>query len=618
MRYLCLLLLFSLHTNCLTNIRVVLTQRETSNRLTPQADLVFGPDFTASDVIEVYEQDTFQEVFGWGGAFTEAAAVTFYQLRPDLQQRVLEAYWGNSGIHYNIGRVPINSCDFSVESYNFDNVSNDFELKYFDTEVTHDSKQLIPFILTAQKTSTMYPINLFASPWSPPGWMKTNGKMGASFDPCLKNDSKQAWALYFSKFLTAYKAKGINFWGVTIQNEPEACHSESPNFEACCYTPEEELEFLKLYLSPQLRKDHPEVNVMIWDHNKDDIYKWVKVLYSDPSLNDYIWGTALHWYSGQQFANVYHSHLLMPQKPLFATEATRDLNTNGDDWESGEAYGADIIGDMNNWVVGWTDWNLLLNTSGGPRHIDGGCDAPIMADVAKQEIYFRPQYYYFGQFTKFVPPKSIKIGVEKIVQTALQGSPSFLHGADIIAEVCSGGSSQLWDFAVNDTNKLLSSKTLADLCFTAPDASMTGANLQLSFSWDGLTCNSNDESQQFSWLHDGHIVNKRTNLCLDIEAVDLKKNQGYEYVTLAKCSNSLTQIWVSDQGKIKNNARARCLDAGGSFIHTTAFKTPSNEVVVVVENISDNDWEFKLKYNNNATKVKAPAHSIQTLIWPSF
>jgi len=190
--------------------QVYMTRQNTADRLSPKPSFTFGTDnFTSENVIEVFEEVTFQKIMGWGGAFTESAAFVFSQLRPDLQKQVLEAFWGETGIHFNIGRVPMNSCDFSIESYNFANVTEDFELKYFDTNVTHDTVAMIPFIHAAQKTSPI-PLYLFASPWSPPGWMKVNGQMGGSSCPCLKNDSKPAWALYYSKYISAYKLMELN------------------------------------------------------------------------------------------------------------------------------------------------------------------------------------------------------------------------------------------------------------------------------------------------------------------------------------------------------------------------------------------------------------------------
>lgn len=193
-----------------------------------------------------------------------------------------------------IGRVPINSCDFSLESYSFDEVDGDFELEHFDTNVTHDAQTdgMIDMILLATSifnTAWNTPngdgdFKVFASPWSPPSWMKNpssrtdikagyehaSGMTGSTQPSCLRQgtskDSRyaKAWALYFSKFITAYKSNGVPLRGVTVQNEPEF---PAP-WEACSYTPETEADFVGYHLGPQLERDHPDVRIFMFDHNK--------------------------------------------------------------------------------------------------------------------------------------------------------------------------------------------------------------------------------------------------------------------------------------------------------------------------------------------------------------
>ena len=240
-----------------------------------------------------------QEIIGFGGAFTEAAAHNFHKLSPTAQTDFLEAYFGTEGIGYTLGRIHINSCDFSLKSYNFDDVKDDFEvlifivdkprlvahiyllyqLKHFDHKVTHDQQEIIPMIKAALAT-TAFPLQLLASPWSPPSWMKVpidsadtetstnyvtvteNGDnvktMTGSSSPnglIASSDVMSAWALYISYFIDAYAALDVPIWAVTPQNEPEFAAS----WEACVYNASFEREFIDGYLGPQLRSSHPEV-----------------------------------------------------------------------------------------------------------------------------------------------------------------------------------------------------------------------------------------------------------------------------------------------------------------------------------------------------------------------
>jgi len=296
-----------------------------------------------------------------------------------------------------------------LASYSFDDTAGDYNLTNFNTD--HNQKYLFPFINKVLSSSVL-PIKLFGTPWSPPAWMKSNHQMDGSGQPGLIQDPKifASWALYLSKTVTVYKQMGITFWGLTIQNEPEF----AAPWEACVYNAEQERDFLKNYLGPQLRKDHPDLKIMIFDHNKDHVANWVSTISADPQAAQYFDGTGFHWYSGPQFENLAQAHKNAPNKFLLATEACRCppslLN-----WSYGEDYGYDIIGDLNNWAVGWTDWNILLNTQGGPNHLQGFCDAPIIADTNAQKLTYEPSYYYMGQFSRFISSGSV------VVNTAISG-----------------------------------------------------------------------------------------------------------------------------------------------------------------------------------------------------
>lgn len=181
----------------------------------------------------------YQQILGFGGAFTEASAINFYKLAENLRNEVITSYFHINQSNYNMGRLSINSNDFSLGSYSFDEFVNDYKLEHFDANVTHDEAYIVPFI----KNALIYNKNmkLIASPWSPPGWMKRNSNssdivyqnglhdnisysmLGSDSPSCLRDNPvvKRAWATYISQFISAYRSKGINIWAVTPQNEPE-------------------------------------------------------------------------------------------------------------------------------------------------------------------------------------------------------------------------------------------------------------------------------------------------------------------------------------------------------------------------------------------------------------
>ncbi len=354
---------------------------------------------------------TFQTIIGFGGAFTDAASFIFSKLNSTLQAQVLNMYFSDQGLRYNMARLPIGSCDFSLMNYNYDSTSGDANLTKFS--IDHDKSQIIPLIKKANATilkGSGDALYIVATPWSPPNWLKENNSPYCPTDCAggcvLKDQYRDTWALYFSKFLSAYKAEGVDIWGITIQNEPEYCPH---NYEAMHFTPEAERDFLKDHLGPKLSQDHPDVNILIYDHNKDHVVNWVQTIYSDAEAAKYVWGTAIHWYTGDQFDNVNQAHNLFPNKPILATEATeaREENPANPVWGKGEHYAHDIIGDLNNWVVGWIDWNLVLDIQGGPNHkgpnnCEGpelcGFDGMLLANTDKQIIYPQVFYYYMGHF----------------------------------------------------------------------------------------------------------------------------------------------------------------------------------------------------------------------------
>lgn len=405
---------------------LVETSAGASDRLAQQPQQIFVNDFDFRGPTVHVSSATDQEIIGFGAAFTEAAALVFRGLPQASQQRLLDLYWGNGGIGYSLGRVPINSCDFSPGSYSFASVPGDYALEHFDNNVTHDAEALIPFIQAAQATVRKQgrDLKLLATPWSPPTWMKTNGQMDGSGTPGLKQMYQGTWAAYFAKWITAYKSYGIPIWAVTPQNEPE---NNAP-WEACLYTAEQEMVFLSEHLGPTLERAHPEVKIFVFDHNKDHVQEWAQALYTHPSAGRFADGVAFHWYSGDSFENVRSVHSSFPQALLLPSEATYErwrwhagttLQTG--DWSFGEGYAHDVLGDLNAGAAGWIDWNLLLDQSGGPNHVNNVCDAAIIAEGG--EIYVHPQYYFLGHFSKYVLPQSRRLVVEVANSVSYAGVP---------------------------------------------------------------------------------------------------------------------------------------------------------------------------------------------------
>ncbi|MFL6211801.1 MAG: glycoside hydrolase family 30 protein [Pyrinomonadaceae bacterium] len=391
---------------------VVYTTAEKSDyRITATDNLTFKPigqPLETQVCVFVDPGKTYQTHLGIGGAITDAAAETFAKLPPAKQQEILHAYYdAEKGIGYTLARTNIHSCDFSSSSYTYV-TEGDKELQSFS--VAHDKQYRMPLIKQALVTAGGN-LTIFASPWSPPAFMKSNHDMlhGGK----LKLEFYQAWANYYTKFIKAYQQAGIPIWGITIQNEPMATQT----WESCIYTAEEERDFLKHYLGPTMRRAGLGAKkIIVWDHNRDLVYQRASTILTDPEAAQYVWGIGYHWYepwSGGEpmFDNVKLVRDAFPDKHLLFTEGCADSfdRQKVHDWSLGERYGRSMINDFNDGTTGWTDWNILLDEMGGPNHVHNFCFAPLHADTSTGQLIYTNSYYYIGHFSKFIRPGAKRI-----------------------------------------------------------------------------------------------------------------------------------------------------------------------------------------------------------------
>jgi len=383
--------------------RHYLTARDNDNRLKLQGTLPLQEKLGGGPAtVFVDPARQFQVIEGFGGAFTEASAVTLQKLSPANRERVLRAYFDpKEGHAYSLCRTHINSCDFSLGNYAYDEVPGDTELKHFS--IARDRRALLPMIKDAQKIAGGN-IKLFASPWSPPAWMKTNGQMNGGGK--LKPESRDAWARYYVRFIQEYAKEGVPIWGLTVQNEPAAVQP----WDSCVYTAEEESDFVRDHLGPTLHgAGLSHVKVMIWDHNRDLIVERVCPAYEDPAAARYIWGAGFHWYGRDKFENIQLVHDAWPDKQLLFTEGCQEGGPHIGDWGLGERYARSMINDLNRWAVGWVDWNMVLDETGGPNLVGNFCSAPIIADTKKDELLLQSSYYYIGHFSRFIRPGAQRV-----------------------------------------------------------------------------------------------------------------------------------------------------------------------------------------------------------------
>jgi glucosylceramidase len=366
----------------------------------------------------------FQTIEGFGGALTESSSHLLQKLPTAKREEVLAAYFTDSAAAYNIVRLHINSCDFSLGNYAYI-AAGDTNLSTFDVEPDRDD--IIPIAKEALKLANGN-IKFFASPWTAPPWMKDNKEWNGGK---LLPEYRDLWANYFVKYEQAYEAEGIPIWGFTVENEPLG---NDANWESMHFSPEETADFVGQHLAPALAKAKSNAKVLVYDQNRgEELEEWADALLSDTLLNDAIYGTAVHWYTStfKWFPeSLQHTHNLAPNKAIWNTEAcvdaevphwqddawywTKEATDWGYTWAKEEdkadhpkyvpvyRYARDIIGCLNNWVGAWVDWNIVLDRQGGPNHASNWCIAPVIADTSIGEVYFTPLYYTLRHFSGFI------------------------------------------------------------------------------------------------------------------------------------------------------------------------------------------------------------------------
>lgn len=355
------------------------------------------------NLVQLFPQIREQTMEGFGRAFTESSAVNYHRLGKEQKKELIEAYFGDKGLRYHLGRVSINSCDFALGNYTYVE-EDDATLHSFS--IAHDRQQIIPMIQAAMER-TGGKMHFLASPWSPPAYMKTNGEMNHGGK--LKEEVRELWAQYFVKFIREYREAGVPITAVTVQNEPAAVQT----WNSCTYSAEEEGLFVAKHLGPALeRAGMKDVDIYVWDHNKELLYQRFRDAVSVPGADRYIAGAAMHWYTGDHFDAIEILRKQYPGIKLMFSEGCVEYSRFADSGEvrKAEMYAHDMIGNFRAGVSTFLDWNLLLDEQGGPNHVGNFCAAPVMLEPEEQDGYVKKlMYYYIGQFSRYIPAESVRI-----------------------------------------------------------------------------------------------------------------------------------------------------------------------------------------------------------------
>jgi glucosylceramidase len=353
----------------------------------------------------------YQEILGFGGAFTDASCYLFSQLEAEKRQALLGELFGTNGLKLSVGRTCIGSSDYSRCAYSFDESPDpDPELQRFS--IDHDREYIVPTLLDAQQLNP--DLFLLSSPWSPPGWMKANDSMlGGS----MRKKYLSVYAHYFIKFLEAYAKDGVKIRAVTIQNEVDT--DQDGRMPAALWGQEYEIEFVKKHLGPGLQQASLNTKIWMLDHNYN---LWGRVMdeLSDPEFNKYVEGVAWHAYGGTPDAMT-RVHDAYPAKSTYWTEGGPDFNSPdyATDWAK---WSLTFTGILRNWARCIVGWNLLLDEKGQPNIGPFLCGGMVTVNSRTREITRSGQYWAFAHYSKFVQRGAWVIG-----------SDSKLDGIDHVA-----------------------------------------------------------------------------------------------------------------------------------------------------------------------------------------
>lgn len=355
------------------------------------------------NAISINPHQTYQTHRGFGGAFTEASAYIYSLLSKEQKKEVCKALFSSQGLNYNLGRLTIGSCDFSLGEYDYieNQDLNTFSLK-------HEEKYLFPFLRDAL---VEHELSFIAASWSPLAYMKDN------HDKChgghLLLEYYDDYAAYLVEYIKNMRKMSVNISAITMQNEPEATQI----WESCVFNAKQEACLAKKVIK-KLKEEKLDTKIFIWDHNRDVIKKRVESTIKYLSNEDYA-GVAYHWYDNSAFEQLSEVHHMIPEKDLLFTEGCVELLLLRKDAEgkgsmqNAMRYAHNYILDCLNYSNGFIDWNLLLDSNGGPNHVGNFCEAPIMFDTKNKQLIYNYSYFAIKQFSQFITPNSKRIYVSK-------------------------------------------------------------------------------------------------------------------------------------------------------------------------------------------------------------
>jgi glucosylceramidase len=342
--------------------------------------------------------ETFQTVKGFGGCFNELGWIALSYLSDEERSKVIkELFHPSEGCRFNICRLPIGASDYAAEWYSHNENSGDYGMEKFSIE--RDYKYLLPYIKEAVNLKS--DMKLFASPWSPPTWMKF--PRAYNYGTLIwEQEVLDAYALYFVKFVKAYEEAGIRIDQVHVQNEPRA----DQKFPSCRWTGEQLRDFIKFNLGPVFEKNNITSEIWLGTLNSDDYDSYANTVLSDDETRKYVSGVGYQWAGKAAIQRTYES---WPHIRLMQTENECGDGTNT--WEYSRYIFNLFKHYFNNGVESYIYWNMVLLPEGmstwGWKQ-----NSLITIDPVEKKAVFNPEFYVMKHFSHFVEEGAVRVGLK--------------------------------------------------------------------------------------------------------------------------------------------------------------------------------------------------------------
>jgi len=363
-----------------------------AHKLAPGPPLKWAPAAgpTGESAIVLDPEKKFQEILGFGAAFTDASCYTFNRLEPSAREKLFHQLFHPSEMGMNVCRTCIGASDYSTKVYSFDEGDPDPELRRFS--IDHDKEYILPMLREARQANP--DLFLFSSPWSPPGWMKSNNSMlGGN----IQRRSFAPYANYFVKFLQGYEAERVPIQAVTIQNEVDT--DQDGRMPACTWPEEYEADFVRQQLGPKFQKNGVKTKIWIIDHNYN---LWGRAIaeFETPGVSQFTNAVAWHGYVGKP-EWIDRVHDAFPDSEMYWTEGGPDYRdpNYAKDWAQ---WSSTFSGILRHWCRSITAWNFALDETGHPNIGPFNCGGLVTVDSRSRDISYSGQFHAFGQYSRFV------------------------------------------------------------------------------------------------------------------------------------------------------------------------------------------------------------------------